>query len=151
MSERSTSSSDAPSVVSGRLPKYSMPTNLPAFMRLIASSTAWRSGCRSSHVELTKMRATVGSILRLLAWRARPESARLSSPKGERLGTTFQQKVMPPVWQRKIYARGGRWSTNFLDEFVRRDLAERTLPWQPYPSLAIAASELSEDKKRLRQ
>src|SRR6266508_3523136 len=116
MSERSTSSSDAPSVVSGRLPKYSMPTNLPAFMRLIASSTAWRSGCRSSHVELTKMRATVGSILRLLAWRARPESARLSSPKGERLGTTFQQKVIATgVAEENLRQRGA-----LVNEFVRQ-------------------------------
>ena len=40
------------------------------------------------------MRATVESILRLHAGRARVESARLSSPKGERLGTTFQQTLI---------------------------------------------------------
>jgi hypothetical protein len=40
------------------------------------------------------MRATVESILRLLAGRACAESARLSSPKGERLGTIFQQTLI---------------------------------------------------------
>jgi hypothetical protein len=36
----------------------------------------------------------VGSILRLLAERARAECARLSSPKGERLRTNFQQTLI---------------------------------------------------------
>src|SRR5215831_13506104 len=116
MSERSTSSSDVPSVVSGRLPKYSMPTNLPAFMRLIASSTAWRSGCRSSHVELTKIRATVGSILRLLAWRARADSARLNSPKVERLGTAFQQTLMAT----SVAAENLRLRAALVNGFIRQ-------------------------------
>ena len=47
---------------SSRLPKYSMPTNFVSRSRCRAASTACRSGCRSSHVELTKTR-TMGSCI----------------------------------------------------------------------------------------
>src|SRR5262249_22351904 len=52
-----TSSRDAWRVVSSRLPKYSMPTNFVVRKRLSTSSTAARSGPRSSLVKLTKTRA----------------------------------------------------------------------------------------------
>jgi hypothetical protein len=62
------------------------------------------------------MRATVGSILRLLAWRAQSESARLSSPKVERLGTTFYQTLIAT----SVAAENLRLRAALVNGFVRQ-------------------------------
>src|SRR5688572_27133829 len=59
---RSISSSEANCVDSFRAPKYSIPTNFVSRILCRADSTALRSGCKSSHVELTNT-CTVGEVM----------------------------------------------------------------------------------------